>query len=247
MKSTSDVAVITGGASGIGKAVAGILAARGINVCIVDANGTAANDVAASLKAGGHKATAWAVDITDSAAVQKTFSEIAARNGPVGVLVTCAGVPGHGGVTELSDQLWRRVLSVNLDGVFFCMREALKQMLEARRGIIVNVSSICGIAGCASSPSYSAAKAGVIGLSKAVARKHTENGIRINVVAPGVTDTPFVEPDRQMGKLAKGIEKIPMGRMGTALEIAELIAFLCSDSAAFITGQVISPNGGQVI
>src|SRR5436190_9992110 len=206
-----------------------------------------ANDVAATLQVSGYKAFAWQTDVTDSASVEKTFAGIAEKAGPVRILITSAGVPGHGMVSELTDELWRRVLSVNLDGVFFCMREALKQMLPARRGIIVNISSLCGMAGCASSPSYSAAKAGVIGLSKSVARRHTEDGIRINVVAPGVTDTPFVEPDRKMGKLAKGIEKIPMGRMGTATEIAEVIAFLCSDSAAFITGQVISPNGGQLI
>jgi len=247
MKKTQDVAVITGAASGIGKAVAEILAGRGITVCITDINLKAAEAVCASLQNGGHSAFAWQIDVTDSASVAKTFEEIAQQAGPVTMLITSAGVPGHGAVSELSDQLWSRVLSVNLDGVFFCMREALKQMLPARQGIIVNISSICGMAGCASSPSYSAAKAGVIGLSKSVARRHTEEGIRINVVAPGVTDTPFVEPDRKMGKLAKGIEKIPMGRMGTAAEIAEVIAFLCSDSAPFLTGQVISPNGGQMI
>jgi len=247
MKKTKNVAVITGAGSGIGKAVAQILAARGIIVCIADINFKAAEEVCAALQKDGHSAFAWQTDVTDSAAVAKTFLEIAQKAGPVSMLITSAGIPGHGAVSELSDPLWSRVLSVNLDGVFFCMREALKQMLPVRRGIIVNISSLCGMAGCASSPSYSAAKAGVIGLSKSVARRHTEDGIRINVVAPGVTDTPFVEPDRKMGKLAKGIEKIPMGRMGTAVEIAEVIAFLCSDSAAFMTGQVISPNGGQII
>jgi 2-hydroxycyclohexanecarboxyl-CoA dehydrogenase len=247
MNVINDVAVITGAASGIGKAVAEILAARGVTVCIVDFNGNGANEVAASLQMRDYKAFAWQTDVTDSASVEKTFEGIAEKAGPVRILIASAGVPGHGLISELTDQLWRRVLSVNLDGVFFCMREALKQMLPAHRGIIVTISSLCGIAGCASSPAYSAAKAGVIGLSKSVARRHTEDGIRINVVAPGVTDTPFIEPDRQMGKLARGIEKIPMDRMGTAVEIAELIAFLCTDSAAFMTGQVISPNGGQMI
>jgi len=242
-----EVALITGGASGIGKAVAEILARRGVTVCIADVNGEAARETSAALQTAESRAFAWQMDVTDSAAVEKTFAEIAVKIGRLSMVITSAGIPGHGAVAELNDQLWRRVLGVNLDGVFYCMREALKQMLPARRGIIVNISSLCGVSGCASSPSYSAAKAGVIGLSKAIARRHTEDGIRINVVAPGVTDTPFVEPDRQMGKLARGIEKIPMGRMATAGEIAEVVAFLCCDSAAFITGQVISPNGGQVI
>jgi 3-oxoacyl-[acyl-carrier protein] reductase len=138
-------------------------------------------------------------------------------------------------------------MDVNLSGVFYCMRESLAQMLPAHFGSIVNISSICGVMGCASSPAYSASKAGVIGLSKACARRYTGDGIRINVVAPGLVDTPFVEPDRRMGKLSAGIAKVPMGRMGTAEEIASLVAFLCSEKAAFIAGQVISPNGGQLI
>ena len=159
MKKIENVAVITGAGSGIGKAVAEILAARGITVCVTDINLKAAEAVCASLQRGGHSAFAWQTDVTDSAAVAKIFLEIAQKAGPVSVLITSAGIPGHGAVSELSDQLWSRVLSVNLDGVFFCMREALKQMLPARRGIIVNISSLCGMAGCASSPSYSAAKA----------------------------------------------------------------------------------------
>jgi NAD(P)-dependent dehydrogenase (short-subunit alcohol dehydrogenase family) len=179
--------------------------------------------------------------------VHAAFDAVARDWGPAGILVTCAGIPGHGALAELTDDAWARVHRVNLDGVFYCMREALRQMLPARRGVIVNVSSLCGIAGCASSPAYSSAKAGVIALSKAAARRHTADGVRINVVAPGLVDTPFVEPDRQMGKLEAGIAKVPLGRMGTPGEIAALVSFLCGDDAAFIAGQVISPNGGQVI
>jgi NAD(P)-dependent dehydrogenase (short-subunit alcohol dehydrogenase family) len=179
--------------------------------------------------------------------VTEVFGKIEHSVGRIGTLVTCAGIPGHGQVSELSDDAWRRVMSIDLDGVFYCMREALKQMLPERHGIIVNISSMCGIMGCTSSPAYSAAKAGVIGLSKSVARRHTEDGIRVNVVAPGLVDTPMADIDRQMGKLEKGIAKIPMGRMGTAWEIGQLVAFLCADSGAFLAGQVISPNGGQLI
>src|SRR5438128_2241149 len=106
----------------------------------------------------GHKAFAWQTDVTDSVSVEETFVGISEKTGPASILITAAGVPGHGVVSELRDQLWRRVLSVNLDGVFFCMREALKQMVPAGRGIIVTISSLCGMAGCASSPAYSAAK-----------------------------------------------------------------------------------------
>ena len=177
----------------------------------------------------------------------RAFHEIGARAGPVSILVTCAGIPGHGDVPAVEDALWDRVLAVDLSGVFYCMREALRVMLPRKDGIIVTISSICGIMGCASSPAYSAAKAGVIGLSRSCARRYTDQGIRINVVAPGLVDSPFVEPDRRMGKLQKGIEKIPLGRMGTPGEIAALVAFLCGPDAQFIAGQVISPNGGQLI
>jgi NAD(P)-dependent dehydrogenase (short-subunit alcohol dehydrogenase family) len=238
------VALITGGASGIGKASALALGRDGARVCVCDRDAEAAERAAREI---GKSATAWQMDVADSGEVAEVFAHIEAEVGPVAYLVTAAGVPGHGLVSQLSDEVWRNVISVNLDGVFYCMREAVKQMLRAGHGCIVNISSICGMMGCRTCPAYSASKAGVIGISKSVARRHTEDGIRVNVVAPGLVDTPFVEPDRQMGKLENGIKKIPMGRMGTPEEIADLVAFLCGDSAAFITGQVISPNGGQLI
>jgi 2-hydroxycyclohexanecarboxyl-CoA dehydrogenase len=247
MKSDKRIAVVTGGASGIGKCVSEALVLRGCTVCICDQNGAGARRVSEELHAKGHEAMAWELDVAISAEVERVFKEIASRAGPVSVLVTSAGIPGHGDIREVNDELWQRVIGVDLSAVFYCMRECLKVMVARRSGVIVNVSSLCGMMGCVSSPAYSAAKAGVIGLSKSCARRYVQDGIRINVVAPGLVDTPFVDPDRRVGKLAKGIEKIPMGRMGTAEEIAALVAFLCSDEAAFIEGQVISPNGGQYI
>jgi NAD(P)-dependent dehydrogenase (short-subunit alcohol dehydrogenase family) len=195
----------------------------------------------------GLHASAFAFDVADPAAVREAFLSVDREAGAVDILVASAGIPGHGQVVEADDELWRTVLAVNLDGVFYCLREALRRMLPRRSGIIVAVSSMCGIMGCASSPAYSAAKAGVIGLCKSCARRYASDGIRINVIAPGVVDTPFVEPDRRMGKLQKGIEKIPVGRMGRPEDIGELAAFLCAEEASFIVGQVISPNGGQLI
>ena len=237
------VAVVTGAASGIGKACAQALVDSRLQVCVCDLNLDAATSVAAELPG----ASAWRLDVADPDQVSDVFGRIARSVGTIGILVTSAGIPGHGAVSELPDDTWRRVMAIDLDGVFYCMREALRQMLPERHGIIVNISSMCGIMGCASSPAYSAAKAGVIGLSKSVARRHTEDGIRCNVVAPGLVDTPMADIDRKLGKLEKGIAKIPMARMGTAWEIGQLVAFLCADSGAFIAGQVISPNGGQLI
>lgn len=243
MQSGDLAVVVTGGASGIGKACAQALAGNQLQVCVCDLNMDAAREVAANLVG----ASAWHLDVAEPDQVREVFGKIEHSVGRIGMLVTSAGIPGHGQVSELPDDTWRRVMNVNLDGVFYCMREALKQMLPEKNGIIVNISSMCGIMGCTSSPAYSAAKAGVIGLSKSVARRHTEDGIRVNVVAPGLVDTPMADVDRQMGKLEKGIAKIPMGRMGTAWEIGQLVAFLCADSGAFLAGQVISPNGGQLI
>ncbi len=239
-----EVAVITGGGSGIGSAVAAALAARGARVCVCDRDFEAAKHAAETI-AGS--TTAWALDVADPGQVREVFRAVASEVGAVGMLVTSAGIPGHGLISNLDDETWHRVMRTNLDGVFFCMREAIRQMLPAHKGIIINVSSICGVMGCGSCPAYSASKAGVIGISKSVARRHTQDGIRVNVIAPGLVDTPFLDPDREMGKLEHGISKIPMNRIGTPEEIAELVAFLCSDSASYIAGQVISPNGGQMI
>jgi 2-hydroxycyclohexanecarboxyl-CoA dehydrogenase len=247
MDGKQPVAVVTGGASGIGRCVARRLALQGCAVCICDLDGAGAEHVAAELRTERHQAQGWQLDAAASAQVARVFREIAEQLGPVSILVTSAGIPGHGDVADLSDELWQRVVDVDLSSVFYCMRESLKAMVPRRQGVIVNISSICGMMGCSSSPAYSAAKAGVIGLSKSCARRYTSAGIRINVVAPGLVDTPFVEPDRRMGKLDTGIGKIPLGRMGTAEEIAALVAFLCGPDAAFIAGQVISPNGGQLI
>jgi NAD(P)-dependent dehydrogenase (short-subunit alcohol dehydrogenase family) len=241
------VAVVTGAASGIGRAAAGALARGGACVCLCDLNGDGAGEAAEELRKAGCRALAFTLDVSRSAMVAHVFGRLEVEAGPPDILVNCAGIPGHGEVPAADDELWRRVLAVNLDGVFYCMREALRSMLPRRSGIIVNVSSICGIMGCASSPAYSAAKAGVIGLSKSCARRHAPEGIRINVIAPGVVDTPFIEPDRKMGKLQKGIEKIPIGVMGKAEDVAALIAFLCGEQASSFIGQVISPNGGQLI
>jgi len=242
-----NVAVITGAASGIGKSVAQSLVSQNVVVCLCDSNFEAAKQAAADIQKRGYSAFAWKMNVADSKNTSDVFEQIKDETGPVDILVTAAGVPGHGSVDRISDELWHEVISVNLSGVMYCMRESMKQMLPRQKGIIVNIASICGIMGCSSCPAYSSTKAGVIGLSKACARRHTRDGIRVNVVAPGLVDTPFIEPDKKLGKLEKGIEKIPMGRMATPNEIAELVVFLCSDAAAFICGQVISPNGGQLI
>jgi NAD(P)-dependent dehydrogenase (short-subunit alcohol dehydrogenase family) len=241
------VAVITGGGSGIGEAVCRILSSRGMHACVCDNDEKAANEVAESIKNIGEKASAWKMDVSDPGNVKDIFDKIASELGLVYVLVSSAGVPGHGLLDKITDEYWANVIDVNLNGVMYCMRQALRHMLDLEKGVIINISSICGIMGCSNSPSYSASKAAVIGLSKSCARHHTKDGIRINVVAPGLVETPFVELNRKLGKLKNDIAKVPLGRMGTAKEIAELVAFLCSDAAEFISGQVISPNGGQLI
>jgi 2-hydroxycyclohexanecarboxyl-CoA dehydrogenase len=231
----------------IGKETALALAGRGAHACVCDINAAGASKCAEEIRAAGLRASAFAFDVADPAAVREAFRSVDREAGAVDILVASAGIPGHGQVVEAGDELWRTVLGVNLDGVFYCLREALRRMLPRRAGIIIAVSSMCGLMGCASSPAYSAAKAGVIGLCKSCARRYASDGIRINVIAPGLVDTPFVEPDRRMGKLQKGIEKIPVGRMGRPEDIGALAAFLCTEEASFIIGQVISPNGGQLV
>lgn len=248
MSLSNAIAVITGGASGIGKASAEKLASQNATVCICDCDHEGAKQVADSLQKNNNLAAYhWKMDVADSHNVASVFEQIQSKLGDVNILITAARTPGHGALNQITDEFWQQVMAVNVNGIMYCVRESLKHMLPQKKGIIVNISSVCGLMGCSSSPAYSTAKAAVIGLSKSCARRHIEDGIRINVVAPALVDTPFIEPDRKMGKLAGGIKKIPQGRMGTTKEIAELVAFLCSDAADFIQGQIISPNGGLYI
>ncbi|MCI8554482.1 MAG: SDR family oxidoreductase [Clostridiales bacterium] len=241
------VVLITGGSRGIGREAARLFAARGYRVLIgYHRSREAAECLEGELTAAGADAMSYGVDVSVPAQVRGLIAACLSRFGRLDVLVNNAGLASQKLVTEVTDEEWNRLLAVNVSGAFYCCREALPAMLREHRGAIVNVSSMWGIAGASCEVAYSAAKAALIGLTRALAREVGPSGIRVNCVAPGAADTDMLASltaeDRRV--LA---EETPLGRIGTPEEMAHAICFLASEEASFITGQVLSPNGGLVI
>ena len=237
-------ALVTGAGSGIGAATAVRLAADGALVAVADRSASAAEEVVAQIRAMGGEAIAIAVDVTDPQAVDAAVADFARSQGALHLAVNCAGITiplCRIGQTSVAD--WRRVMSVNADGVFLCLRAECEAMQAAGGGAIVNVSSIMGLAAIAGAGAYAASKHAVIGLTKAAALDYAKVPIRINAVAPGYVDTPLLGtrgPDSR-----ERLESLhPLGRMARAEEIGDLIAYLLSERAGFITGSVHAIDGG---
>ncbi|MCI5704518.1 elongation factor P 5-aminopentanone reductase [Candidatus Pseudoscillospira sp. SGI.172] len=235
-------ALVTGGSRGIGAAVARRLAADGYRVAV---NYHFARAQAESLaeELGG---IAVQADVSDSAQVQKMVDTVLEKFCQLDILVCNAGVAWQGLLQDMRDEEWRKVLGTDLDGVFFCCRAVLPHMIGQKSGKIVTMSSMWGQVGASCEAAYSAAKAGVIGLTRALAKEVGPSGISVNCVAPGVIDT---EMNQKLGQeaLAELAEETPLGRLGTAADVAGCVSFLCSPAADFVTGQVLSANGGLVI
>jgi 2-hydroxycyclohexanecarboxyl-CoA dehydrogenase len=245
------VAVVTGGASGMGLAIARQLAARGNRVGVLDLQGEAALRAAKDLRESGATAIGVSVDVTDRAGVDAAFDRVRAELGRVAIVVTSAGLDAFERFTEIAPESWERILAVNLTGTFHCLQAAVPDMLEAHWGRMVTISSSSAQSGAARMAHYVAAKAGVIGLTRALALELSPHGITVNCIPPGMIDTPMLrraEAGGDIGTLAKvAARAIPVGRPGTPEEVAATCGFLCSDEAAFITGQVIGVNGGMVL
>lgn len=265
------VALVTGAGSGIGRAIATLFAEEGARVVVNDVRRDAADDTVGKI-AG---ARAIVADVSDSAQVRAMFEAVDREFGRLDVLVNNAGIAGgtpderarvsdtvqariaetmsgqpaqtHWDITQsLSDEAWQRMIGVHLNGTFFCTREALKIMSRANRGSIVNMSSVAGLTGLEVVPHYSAAKAGILGFTRAVAREVGSRNIRVNAICPGYIDTPMTQP---MSPLMRTIvlSRTPLGRYADPHEVATTALFLASDDAAFFTGQWLSPNGGLFI
>jgi len=240
----SEIALVTGGSRGIGRAIARALAADGFTVAVnFVGNEGAAKDAVEAIASDGGQAITVQADVSDSSQVDALFDEVEERLGPVNVLVNNAGVRADGLALGMKDDAWRKVIDTNLFGTFACTRRALRPMLRVRKGRIVNITSISGLHASPGQANYSAAKAGVIGLTKTVAAEVAGKGIFVNAVAPGLiaTDLTAGLNDEQVEAIQG---RVPAKRIGAPEDVASLVAWLCSERASYITGAVYTVDGG---
>ena len=243
------VAIVTGGASGIGLAISERLAAEGNAVAIFDRDGDAADASAAKIEAAGGTAVGLPVDVTDRAAIDAAVAAVRERLAAATILVTSAGLDGFDKFLDITIEKWNRILEVNLTGTFHCCQAVIPDMLEARWGRIVTISSSSAQGGQQLMTHYVSSKAGVIGLTKALALEFAPKGITVNTIPPGFIDTPMLRRAESKGLLGRSLEEnaalTPVRRAGRPEDIAATCAFLVRDEASYVTGQVIGVNGGR--
>jgi len=240
------VAIVTGGARGIGFAIATRLADEGGSVVISDLNQEAVDDAARKLTEKGLSAIAVRADVASSDDVKAMVAATLTQWGRVDILVNNAGITRDGLLLRMKDEDWDAVISVNLKGSYHCIKAVLPLMSKQRSGRIVSISSIAGVMGNAGQANYAASKAALIGLTKTVAREYASRGITVNAVAPGFIDTAMTAP--LSPAVREGLLKeIPLARLGSPEDIAHAVLFLSSDQAGYITGQVIHVNGGMLM
>lgn len=239
------VALVTGGSRGIGRVIAEHLAKSGINVAICySGNENAAQETIEACKKHGVQAMYVKADVSNADDVTEMFNQIKELMGPVEILINNAGITRDGLLLRMSEADYDAVLDTNLKGTFLCTKAAIKDMMKARNGRIINITSIVGVQGNAGQANYSASKAGVIGFTKSVAREYGSKSVTVNAVAPGFIQTAMTDqlPDNVKEAYLK---QIPLARFGTPEDVADVVDFLASDKASYITGQVIEVTGGM--
>jgi len=246
------VAVVTGAGSGIGRAAAVRFAAEGAAVAVVDLNADAAKNTAAQISAAGGGALAVAADVADRAQVSGCFAQVLTEYGRIDVLYNNAGVNSSGSVLDATEDDWDRSFAVNAKGTFLCAQAAAAAMVAAGSGSIINQGSVAALVGIANFASYCAAKGAVVALTRSMSVDLAPRGVRVNVICPGTVYTPLMEPmltARGGGDMAAGlaltVAKYPIGRLGTPEEIAAVALFLASDDSSFLTGSVVTADGGM--
>ena len=242
----NQVALVTGGARGIGRAIAMALAAAGAKIVVSDIDLEAAQKTAEELKEGGSEAFAVAGDVSDSGSVEGMIRESLDRFGRIDILVNNAGVTRDGLLMRMKEEDWDLVMRINLKGVYLCTKAIMRSMMKQRSGRIINIASVVGVMGNAGQANYAASKAGVIGFTKSAAKEMAPRGINVNAVAPGFIATDMTDKLTDDVK-AEFLRNIPLSRAGTPEDVAQVVLFLASPAADYITGQVIHIDGGMVM
>ncbi|GAB4271532.1 3-oxoacyl-[acyl-carrier-protein] reductase [Thermincola ferriacetica] len=240
------IAIVTGGSRGIGKAICEALARQGARVVIFDVNAAELQNCVSELKAAGFDAEGYEVNVSQADKVEEAVAGVINNLGRIDILVNNAGITRDTLLMRMKEEDWDAVLAVNLKGVFNCTKAVSRSMMKQRGGVIINISSVVGLMGNAGQANYAASKAGIIGFTKSVARELASRGVRANAIAPGfiVTQMTDVLSDEIKGELQK---QIPLGRLGQPEDVANLVVFLASDNASYITGQTIAVDGGMVM
>jgi 3-oxoacyl-[acyl-carrier protein] reductase len=247
----NQIAFVTGAAGGIGAKTAQLLAAEGAWVALADRDGARTETFAAAIRKDGGNAKAYELDVTDTASVERVCKQIVVDAGPIDLLASAAGIYGTGAIETLTDDEIERLMAVNFGGVVRTNRAVLPSMMERKAGVIVNMSSLHALNGQVNAAHYAASKAAVLGWTRSLAREKGSFGIRVNCVAPGPIDTAFwrgaMDEEQYQTAKAGRVKSIPLGRLGTADDVAETIVFLLGPGAAYITGQAISIGGGEIM
>lgn len=243
MELEGKVALVTGGAQGIGRSIGLLLAEKGATIVISDINLQKAEETVQEIQSLERKAMAFQVDVANFSEVEKMVDTIVERFSRIDILVNNAGITRDKLILRMSEEDWDSVIRINLKGTFNCTKAALKYMSRQRSGKIVNIASVSGIMGNPGQANYSASKAGIIGFTKTIAREFAQRGINVNAIAPGYIQTPMTDvlPEKVKEELKR---LIPMERLGQPEDVAQAVLFLVSEASSYITGQVLNVNGG---